>query len=160
MKKIIAGAVTIAATAALGLTGGIASAVGAPSAVPTNSPWSAGYAAMGDNTGIVEYSIAAKWIEPKAIPHGYHDAYSAFLIGFTDINSFGLGFEPNMPQIGTEADSIGGIARYYAWYTPPPGGYCQMNCYQVRFRNSVRPGDNMSASAVVRGPDEDHLPSS
>lgn len=152
MKKIIAGAVTIGATAALGLAGGVASASSAPSA-PANSQWLAGYTADHDNTGINENRITANWIEPKVIPHGYHDAYAAFLVGFTN----GGGLDPTMPQIGTEADSIGGKPRYYAWYSPQPGGLCGQNCSRVAFRNSVRPGDRMSASVVVRGPLRDHL---
>ena len=147
MMKIISLIATGAITLGTVLSMGAAIAPAAASASPGNF---AGYRADDIDTGIIENSITANWVEPKAIHHGYHDAYAAFLVGFTDLNGTPGGFEPSMPQIGTEVNSIGGIPRYYAWSSPPPGPNCGQNCGQHAFRNSVRPGDHMSASAVVR----------
>lgn len=109
----------------------------------------AGYTTAAGNTNARVETINARWIEPRIVPQGYRDTYATFFAGYADQNGIGQPFEPGMPQIGTEADSIGGTPRYYAWYSPSshdndgPG-------YRGDFRNAVRPGDHMYASDMVR----------
>ena len=79
--------------------------------------------------------MTANWTEPKATVHGYHDRYASFSVGFT--TSGGL-------QGGTNADSIGGVPHYYAWYINQRTGVTTV------FRNPVRPGDHLSILITVR----------
>jgi hypothetical protein len=137
LRKIITGAVTILAAAALGLAGGVASAA----SVPVKRADYAGF------TVVPQYGarrVTASWIEPRAIPHGYHDRYSVVAVGLnTGFNLHDI--SEAFPLVGTEADTIGGTARYYAWYY-----YSDANqSGRVVIRNSVQAGDHITARIMT-----------
>jgi len=146
----------IRAAAVLPLAAATAVGAGAASAAtgqdpPLNGDF-AGYQVGGEGSGFVVHSATARWVQPKATPHGFRNRYSEAVVGLNDPD--GPGVQQDMAQVGTEADSIGGKPRYYAWYTPRNGGLTCAgagNCQQVRFKNSVKPGDHLSASISVRG---------
>jgi Peptidase A4 family len=146
-------AIAVAVTVALSLAGGAASAATSQPSAPQQGDF-AGYQTEQDGTTLVNItSVTAHWIQPKVTVRSFHDAYSEVLAGLNDQNGTGAGNEQLMPQVGTEADSIGGKARYYAWYTPPHSANCGQNCQQYRFTNSVKPGDHMFASITVTSTD-------
>jgi hypothetical protein len=113
----------------------------------------AGYGVQ--NIGAPEVTVrsaVASWIEPMAIPRGYHDAYSVAYLGFNDI--YNDGAEYNEPQLGTEANTIGGKTQYFAWYSPPSRALmctADNDCQPVRLRESVLPGDHMATSISCKG---------
>jgi hypothetical protein len=132
MKKLFAAAG--AGSLALSLAGfsAPAGAAAAPHSDPS-SPFNAGYSVGGATD-----KIAANWTEPRVTVHGYHNSHATILIGYLDINDGNIIFDPAMPQIGTDADSIGGVPHYYAWYSGLTEG--DGNHYRHRLSNSVRPG--------------------
>jgi hypothetical protein len=117
------------------------------------SEWFSGYAAGLYNGPVVPRSVTANWTQPRVRAHGYKDAYTTIFAGFSDINTSGgnSGLSTHMPQLGTEADSIGGTPQYYAWYAL--GGY--QGDPRTRFRHLVRPGDHLQASITCSGPARD-----
>ena len=102
-------------------------------------------------TFIAVRNATAAWVQPKAIPHGYRDAYSLAFLGFN--NDFENGTGSTEPQIGTAANSIGGKTQYFAWYSPIRNQYCgdQSFCQLVHLPDSVRPGDHITTSISWRG---------
>lgn len=120
----------------------------------------AGYQLERDGVQVVTIKAAtASWTQPKVTVRGFHNAYSEAFLGMNDQNGEGEGVEQDNPQVGTEADSIGGKARYYAFYTPPHGANCFNDCAQFRFPNTVKPGDHLSAFITVSHGDQpaDHF---
>jgi hypothetical protein len=142
MKKLFAAG---AGVMAIGL--GVAAAAPPGAAIDSHTysscNWYAGYGMQAQDINAPIHSVSASWIEPRVRVHGYHDSHATFLVGY-DGDITGDVFNTNMPQIGTEADSVGGLPRYYAWYSPGrsngDGGY-----YRQTLRYSVRPGDRMAA---------------
>jgi Peptidase A4 family len=160
MKRLIHIATVVPAAAAIALTAGAASAASNSQQAAGHGDF-AGYQTATDGSNLVTiHSVAARWTQPKATPRNFHNAYSEALVGLNTINGTGAGVQQAMPQVGTEANSIGGKPQYYAWYTPPKGGAgCAVDgdCTQVRFSNVVKPGDHMSASITVTGSDHDRF---
>jgi hypothetical protein len=155
MNRGVSLAIAAAAASAIAVAGQTALAGAVPNNVSQNQ-FFAGYTAESGDIGVQVHSVTTNWIEPRVIPHGYRNAYAAFYTGFEDFNNTGYGLDLSKPQIGTEANSIGGRARYYAWYSPANNGDCDGTCLVV-LRNPVRPGDHLAATATVRGPDRDHF---
>ncbi|MGO9296563.1 MAG: hypothetical protein ACLP52_22265 [Streptosporangiaceae bacterium] len=160
MRRITTGTVTIVTVFMLWLAaaGGSASAASAPSSSVVRNGDSiqssnAGYAVNDCECGFTwngaPHSFSARWVEPKVVPRGYFDEYATFYVGFLD------NFQDNSfpaPQVGTEADNIGGHAHYYAWYYNSCVGVFGS---RIKLRKrTVRPGDHMSASGTVRSPDQ------
>jgi hypothetical protein len=104
-----------------------------PNAV-TSSNWS-GYAATG-GTGAFS-SVSASWVEPTAHCSS-GTQYSAFWVGLDGYSS------TTVEQTGTEADCSGSTPVYAAWWEMYPGA-------SHNFSSTVRPGDNLSASATYIG---------
>jgi Peptidase A4 family len=156
MNRFACAATVLPAVAATALTVSAASAADSRQAAMHGS--FAGYQLERVGEQVVNVrSVSARWTQPTVTPHGFHDAYSEVFVGMNDVNGAGAGVEQWMPQVGTEADSIGGHARYYAWYTPPHGANCGVNCRQFRFASTVRPGDHLAASISVPRPFSDHF---
>jgi hypothetical protein len=104
-----------------------------PSSV-TSTNWS-GYAATG-GTGAFT-SVSASWVEPTAkCTSG--DQYAAFWVGLDGYTS------SSVEQTGSESDCDGNTPSYYAWWEMYPGG-------SHTFSNTVKPGDNFSASVTSDG---------
>jgi Peptidase A4 family len=97
----------------------------------TSSNWS-GYAV----TGSRYTSVSSSWKEPTATCSS--TAYSSFWVGLDGDTS------GTVEQTGTDADCSGRTPQYYAWYEMYPK-------YPVNYRNTVRPGDTMTASVTTDG---------
>jgi hypothetical protein len=91
----------------------------------------AGYAITG-NAGSVT-SVMGTWIVPRV--SGYGTAYSATWVGIDGWTS------PTVQQIGTEADVVGGVPQYTAWYEMYPA-------YPVALSLKVTPGDSITAKVI------------
>jgi Peptidase A4 family len=157
IRKSSAAIATGAAALGLGL-GTMGMSRAAASTSPSyNSMSFSGYAFGVYDGYIWPHSITARWTEPRIAVHGYRDAYSTVFTGFGDdnANAGSSGLSSSVPQIGTEADSVGGHTQYYAWYTTGPSTGIAWS--PVRMHHVVRPGDHMAASAVVSGPLRDHF---
>jgi Peptidase A4 family len=100
----------------------------------TSSNWS-GYAATG-GTGAFS-SVSASWVEPTG--HCTSGSqYSAFWVGLDGYSS------SSVEQTGTEVDCSGSTPIYNAWWEMYPGP-------SHNFSNTVRPGDNFTASVTFDG---------
>jgi len=97
----------------------------------TSTNWS-GYAVTGGRFT----SVSSSWTEPTAKCSG--TAYSSFWVGLDGDTS------NTVEQTGTDADCAGSTPQYYAWYEMYPK-------YPVNYRNTVQPGDHMSASVTTNG---------
>jgi hypothetical protein len=143
LRKTVLPAV-IASTAALAVLAGPASAAPAPDGTE------AGYQVMSADIGAAIRTVSVSWIEPQVTPSRGQNEYASVFAGFDNASETGLapccGGAPGSPQVGTEADSIRGRAQYYAWYSPAPGGFGR-----VVIKETVRPGDRMSASLTASG---------
>lgn len=136
--------IALAGTAVIMLTGVLGTtAAGAATAWHTNScVWSAGYGMQATDINAPIHQVSARWVEPKVIVHGYYTNHAAIMVGYN--GGLGDGLSTEMPEIGTEADSAGGVPHYYAWYSPGHSNGNNGN-YRQMLRYSVRPGDHMSA---------------
>lgn len=100
----------------------------------TSSNWS-GYAASGSSGSFT--SVSASWTEPStACSSG--NQYSAFWVGLDGYSS------QTVEQTGSEADCNGSRSVYSAWWEMYPGG-------SHNFSNTVKPGDQFSASVTYAG---------
>jgi hypothetical protein len=154
MRAAIAAGVSLLASAVIPLTpAALASEAAETTSAAVNYDM-AGYGVPpldGGDLNVTVRNATAAWIQPRAIPRGYHDAYSLAFVGFN--NQFAAGTGSDQPQIGTAADAIGGKTAYFDWYSASPAGSCgyESFCQPMRLRNSVRPGDHISASITWRG---------
>jgi hypothetical protein len=116
-----------------GPTGGQRAAVGAQKVV-TSTNW-AGYGSAGAAGRYT--SVASDWVQPagRCSPG---NQYAAFWVGLDGYAS------STVEQVGSEADCIGGTARYSAWYELYPAG-------PVYFGAMVRPGDRLHGSVSYSG---------
>jgi hypothetical protein len=94
----------------------------------------AGYVATGRHFS----SVSARWVVPAA--KGSTTGFSADWIGLGGASSTSTALE----QIGTDSDSSGGHAGYYAWYELVPAPASKLKVH-------VHPGDRISAKVGVRG---------
>ena len=97
----------------------------------TSTNWS-GYAVAGSRFT----SVSSSWTEPTATCSS--TAYSSFWVGLDGDTS------NSVEQTGTDADCSGRTPQYYAWYEMYPK-------YPVNLRNTVRPGDHLTASVTTNG---------
>lgn len=98
--------------------------------------WS-GYAATGANAAFT--SVSASWTEPTATCTSRRsDQYAAFWVGLDGYSS------DSVEQTGTDSDCDGRSPDYYGWYEMYPAN-------PVYFSNTVRPGDQLSASVRFSG---------
>jgi hypothetical protein len=114
---------------------GPASALSAASGIRNQAQstnWS-GYAA----TSGTYTSVSASWTEPTGTC-SRSSQYSSFWVGLDGYNS------GSVEQTGTDVDCSGGSPRYYAWYEMYPA-------FPVNYSNTVRPGDQLSASVTYKG---------
>lgn len=100
----------------------------------TSSNWS-GYAATG-GTGAFS-SVSASWVEPMGHCTPGRQ-YSSFWVGLDGYSS------STVEQTGSEVDCSGSTPVYYAWWEMYPGP-------SHNFSNTVRPGDNFTASVTFDG---------
>lgn len=119
---------------------GLAAFSGTASAATEAQGTEAGCQAMTADIGASIRTVTASWIEPRVIPRGKQDEYASMFAGFDNSDDTGLAppccnGAPGSAQVGSEADSIGGRASYYAWYSPADGGFGR-----VVIKKSVRPG--------------------
>jgi hypothetical protein len=128
-------ALAIGAVVSTAAAGGAATSLRhAPNHKITNSTstnWS-GYAVTGNRFT----SVSASWTEPTVSCSA--TAYSSFWVGLDGDTS------GTVEQTGTDADCSGSTPQYYAWYEMYPK-------YPVNLRNTVRPGDKLSASVTTNG---------
>src|SRR5450755_285281 len=105
-------------------------------ATAESTNWS-GYAATG-GTGAYR-SVSASWTEPTGTcPSRRSAQYSSFWVGLDGFNS------NSVEQTGTDVDCSGRTPHYYGWYEMFPA-------FPVNFPNTVRPGDQVSASVTFSG---------
>jgi hypothetical protein len=100
----------------------------------TSSNWS-GYAASGGPGAFS--SVSASRMEPTAHCTSGRQ-YSSFWVGLDGYSS------STVEQTGSEVDCSGSTPGYYAWWEMYPGP-------SHNFRNTVRPGDNFTASVIFDG---------
>jgi hypothetical protein len=100
----------------------------------TSSNW-AGYADTGPSGDFT--NVTSSWVQPAA-RCGSGDQYAAFWVGLDGYSS------RTVEQIGSEADCVGQIAQYSAWYEIYPSP-------EVVFSNTVQAGDQLSASVSYLG---------
>lgn len=95
----------------------------------TSTNW-AGYAVDGKVGSVTD--VKGSWIVPS-VQHSTNNQYSSFWVGIDGDSS------STVEQVGTESDTINGVATYYAWYEfyPKP-------CFRINSM-SISPGDNISA---------------
>jgi Peptidase A4 family len=87
----------------------------------------------------VYHSVSASWIEPRATCTGVTGGqYAAFWVGLDGYSS------KSVEQTGTDSDCNGTTPHYYGWFEMFPAA-------PVNFRNTVMPGDHMSASVTFSG---------
>jgi hypothetical protein len=144
MKKVVLSCAIASVT-------GLAALSGSASAATEASGAEAGYQAMSSDIGASVDAVTASWIEPRVTPRGRQDEYASMFAGFDNASDAGLAppccdGAPGSAQVGTDADSIGGRAKYYAWYSPADGGFGR-----VVIKKSVRPGDHLSATVTTGG---------
>ncbi len=102
--------------------------------------WS-GYAATGADGAFT--SVSASWTEPAATctssgRRHSSDQYAAFWVGLDGYSS------DSVEQTGTDSDCDGTTPDYYGWYEMYPAD-------PVYFTNTVKPGDQLSASVTFSG---------
>ncbi len=107
---------------------------GGPANAAQSTNWS-GYAASGGNGSY--RSVSASWTEPTGTCSSGHQ-YSSFWVGLDGYNS------SSVEQTGSEVDCSGRTPEYYSWYEMYPA-------YPVNFSNTVRPGDQFTASVTFNG---------
>jgi hypothetical protein len=100
----------------------------------TSENWS-GYAATGSSGSFT--SVSASWTEP-ATKCSSGNKYSAFWVGLDGYSS------RTVEQTGSESDCRGSSSVYSAWWEMYPGG-------SHNFSNTVRPGDQFTASVTYAG---------
>jgi hypothetical protein len=91
-----------------------------------------------DNTGSTYTSVSASWVQPAVTCAKRQTAYSSFWVGLDGDGS------NSVEQTGSEADCNHGTPTYYSWYEFYPA-------YPVNYSNTVRPGDQFSASVTYSG---------
>jgi hypothetical protein len=129
----------VALCAALGTTAATSTslAVHAPNIrlrAGTSTNWS-GYAAAGAPGSF--QNVSASWTQP-AVTCTAQTAYSAYWVGLDgDTTS-------TVEQLGTEADCVGGVARYSSWYEMYPHRSFPATV-------AVVPGHTYHASVVAQG---------
>jgi len=107
--------------------------------------WS-GYAVTGADGAFS--SVSASWTQPTATcsgsSHGRFggssDTYAAFWVGLDGYSS------DSVEQTGTLIECVGSTAYYYGWYEMYPAAL-------VTYSNTVKPGDQFSASVTFSGTD-------
>jgi Peptidase A4 family len=105
---------------------------GSPSV--TSSNWS-GYAATG-GTGAFS-SVSASWVEPTGHCTSGRQ-FSSFWVGLDGYSN------STVEQTGSDVDCSGSTPAYYAWWEMYPGP-------SHNFGNTVKPGDNFTASVTFDG---------
>jgi hypothetical protein len=125
--------------------GGLARHLVGPLSRPGRSPdaatstnWS-GYAASSGSNGAFR-SVSASWVEPTGHCTSGNQ-YSSFWVG---LDGYG---NSTVEQTGSEVDCSGSTPVYYAWWEMYPGR-------SHNFTNTVRPGDNFTASVTFDGGSE------
>jgi hypothetical protein len=88
-----------------------------------------------DNTGSTYTSVSASWVQPAVTCARRETSYSSFWVGLDGDGS------NSVEQTGSEADCSRGTPTYYSWYEFYPA-------YPVNYSNTVRPGDQFSASVT------------
>jgi hypothetical protein len=88
-----------------------------------------------DNTGGTYTSVSASWVQPAVTCSKRETSYASFWVGLDGDGS------NSVEQTGSEADCSHGTPRYYSWYEFYPA-------YPVNYSNTVRPGDQFSASVT------------
>ncbi len=83
-------------------------------------------------------SVSATWTEPTGTYTSRGSQYSSFWVGLDGYSS------NSVEQTGSEVDCSGRRAVYYAWYEMYPNP-------SVSYSNTVRPGDQFSASVTYTG---------
>lgn len=85
------------------------------------------------------HSVSASWVQPRARCGGSTgNEFAAFWVGLDGFNS------KSVEQTGTDSDCVGTTPHYYGWYEMFPAA-------PVNFKNTVKPGDHMSASVTFTG---------
>lgn len=100
----------------------------------TSTNWS-GYAATGANGAFT--SVTTTFTQP-AVTCTSGDQYSSFWVGLDGYSS------NSVEQTGTEADCVGSIPEYSAWYEMYPK-------FPVTYTNTVKPGDVITESVTFSG---------
>jgi hypothetical protein len=104
--------------------------------------WS-GYAVQGGRGAF--RSVSASWRQPRVnCSHVRVRTLASFWVGLDGFSLPGQPVDNSVEQTGTAADCLGHRATYQSWIEmfPKP---------QQTLRNTVRPGDRMSASVTFRG---------
>lgn len=107
--------------------------------VETAKNW-AGYVAASDlqNPQPVVIGVSGSWVVPSITDIGT-DAFSAIWVGI------GGEFDQTLIQVGTEQDSINGIAQYSVWYELLPNDSITIDTLVIS------PGDQIEASINLIG---------
>ncbi len=113
----------------------------ASAAVSVSANW-AGYVARSSTSVASRFSsVSGSWTQPTATCRAGAEAYSAVWVGLGGAHEGARALE----QIGTNADCTrSGSADYSSWYELLPAA-------PVSLTLRVHPGDEMSASATVKG---------
>jgi hypothetical protein len=107
---------------------------GGRNATTTSTNWS-GYAATGANGSFT--SVTTTFTQP-AVTCTSGDQYSSFWVGLDGYTS------NSVEQTGTEADCVGSMAEYSAWYEMYPK-------FPVTYNTTVKPGDVITESVTFSG---------
>jgi hypothetical protein len=116
-----------------GLTTRAAHRAGLTYPAEVNGHWS-GYAVTGAAGTMT--SVTSNWVQPRidySVP-----GYAATWVGLDGVN------DNTVEQIGTTAESVGGLPTYFAWYEMTGG----VNPAPVPFTKPLEPGDNLTASVT------------
>jgi peptidase A4-like protein len=97
----------------------------------TSTNWS-GYAVTGGRYT----KVSSSWTVPAVSCSG--TAYSSFWVGLDGDTS------GTVEQTGTDSDCSGSTPQYYAWYEMYPK-------FPTDYKNTVKPGDKMSATVTTTG---------
>jgi hypothetical protein len=88
-------------------------------------------------------SVSASWVEPTGTCTSA-TRYSSFWVGLDGYTS------SSVEQTGTDTDCVNGSPQYYGWYEMYPAG-------SNSFGNTVKAGDDITASVVYEGSNEFEL---
>lgn len=97
--------------------------------------WSGYAGTTGTYTG-----VSGSWTQPAVTCTG-GDTYAAFWAGLDGYSS------DTVEQTGSLAECVGRTAEYFAWYEMYPSGL-------VEYSNTVKPGDNFTATVTYEGDNE------